>query len=251
MALQPPAIIIDSKLSDHSLVTIQDQPQPCPYLFDRQARMPLQWPTQPLTAIQVDQFMDAGYRRSGSFLYQTHCEPCFECEPTRVDVRRFLLSRSLRRVLARGDSELRVECHPPSVTSRKLELLNQHRLQRDLALNGVALDESDYRSFLVDTCCPTQEIHYYGADNLLAVAVVDVGQNCLSAVYCYFSPAHSRLSLGTYSILKQIQFAQESGRQYLYLGMHVAANEHLNYKSRFVPQERLVRGIWQAFDEKS
>jgi arginyl-tRNA--protein-N-Asp/Glu arginylyltransferase len=141
--------------------------------------------------------------------------------------------------------------HPPSVTSQKLELLNQHRLQRDLALNGVALDESDYRSFLVDTCCPTQEIQYYAAADLLAVAVVDVGKNCLSAVYCYFSPAHNRLSLGTYSILKQIQIAQNTGRQYVYLGMHVAANEHLNYKSRFVPQERLVRGIWQPFDEKS
>ena len=55
----------------------------------------------------------------------------------------------------------------------------------------------------------------------------------------------SRYSLGTYAILKQLQWAKESGRKFVYLGMYVANNSHLNYKARFGPQERLFDGKWQ------
>jgi arginyl-tRNA--protein-N-Asp/Glu arginylyltransferase len=102
---------------------------------------------------------------------------------------------------------------------------------------------------LVDTCCQsTLELQFRREGQLVAVSIVDCGAQSLSAVYTYFDPAFDRLSLGTYSILKQMQLAESTQRKYVYLGMYVAQNQHLNYKARFRPQERLIGGRWIAFD---
>lgn len=237
------------KLSiDQSLVMVHDQPQACPYLDNRQARMPLHWPTRPVDQQLMDQFLESGFRRSGSFLYRTSCDGCRACEPARVDVNRFRWSRSFRRVLKRGDACIQVEFGRPTVDPVRLSLLNKHRCERELSLTSGPLDEADYRSFLIESCCETREMSYFLDGQLVAVATIDVGTRGISAVYCYFDTDHKKLSLGTYSILKQIEFAQQSSRQYVYLGMYVASNAHLNYKARFLPQQRFVEGQWIWFD---
>jgi arginine-tRNA-protein transferase len=239
-------------MADRSLVLVHDQPQPCPYLPGYEARMPLHWPTRQLSPEELDRYMASGYRRSGVFLYHTRCPSCRACEPTRVEVERFAWTRSLRRVLRRGDATLSLRSGPPATDRVRLALINQHRAARNLAQSGTPLDHEDYRSFLIDTCCDTRELSYWADDRLVAVAVTDFGRESLSAVYCYFDPEAHRLSPGTYSILKQLQLAAESGRRYLYLGMYVESNRHLSYKSRFQPQERLIEGRWQpAGDSRS
>jgi leucyl-tRNA---protein transferase len=239
----------DKPSIDHALVMVHDQPQPCPYLTDRQARMPLHWPNRPIDADLMDDFLAAGYRRSGSFLYRTQCPGCQSCEPSRIDVEQFRWSRSFRRVLRRGDECIEVRFGPPEVDQPRIDLLNKHRMGRDLSISGDQLDEADYRSFLIDSCCDTQEMSYFIDQQLVAVATVDVGNTSLSAVYCYFDTDHERLSLGTYSILKQIEFALDTSRRYLYLGMYVAENSHLNYKARFLPQQRMLADKWISFDD--
>ncbi len=206
--------------------------------------MPLCLATQPLTAKELDDYLAAGYRRSGLFLYRTQCVGCQACEPTRVAPADFQLSRSQRRALKRGDRLIRVEIGLPKIDQRRIELLNDHRCSRQLALNDNTLDADDYRSFLVETCCDTREFSYWIEDRLVAVAIVDFGKTSLSAVYCYFDPRPGRLSLGTYSILKQFELARQTGRRYVYLGMYVASNRHLNYKAKFTPQQRLICGAW-------
>lgn len=238
---------VDSPLTSNALVMIHDQPQPCPYLKDRQARMPLHWPIRTVSPAEFDGYMEAGYRRSGTFLYRTQCDGCRACEPTRLDVGTFRWSRSLRRVRDRGDRVLESRWQPPTADRCRVELLNRHRGERGLASTGGPLGLADYEAFLVESCCDTHELSYWIGDRLVAVATLDLGAHSLSAVYCYFDPDHAKLSLGTYSILKQIELAASTSRRYLYLGMYVAENPHLNYKARFVPQERRVDGRWQPF----
>ncbi|XZE56337.1 arginyltransferase [Planctomycetaceae bacterium SH139] len=230
---------------NRSLVMVHDQPQPCPYISEQEARMPLCLATKPLTAEELDDCLAAGYRRSGLFLYRTQCVACQACEPTRVAAVDFQISRSQRRVLKRGDRIIRVEMGSPKLDQRRIELLNEHRCSRQLALNRALLDADDYRSFLVEACCDTREFSYWIEDHLVAVAIVDFGATSLSAVYCYFDPQADRFSLGTYSILKQLELALETGRKYVYLGMYVASNQHLNYKANFKPQQRLIGGEWK------
>ena len=82
---------------------------------------------------------------------------------------------------------------------------------------------------------------------LAAVAIIDRGERSLSAVYTYWDPRHSALSLGTYSILTQIELARRAGLDWVYLGLAIAANHSMAYKLRFLPHERRIDGAWRRF----
>lgn len=229
------------------LVVVQDQLQACPYLADTTARMPLRLPVGSVTPEVTDHLLELGYRRSGDFVYRAQCPSCNGCKPTRVLADRFRLTRSLRRVLSRGDRELTYRWGLPTVDRWRIEMFNQHRQQRSLG-TGEDIDADSYRAFLADTCCETKELSIYLHDQLVAVSIIDIGSRTTSAVYTHFDPGASRFSLGTLAVLKQIEWAKSSGRKYVYLGMYVSANRHLNYKARFMPQQRLCGGTWVDFD---
>ena len=231
------------------LVVVQDQLQACPYLEGQIARMPLQLPIGILTLDAMNGLLAGGFRRSGDFVYKTRCAHCNACEPTRVAVKQFRWTTSMRRVLKRGDAALTIRVGPPCSDALRVDLFNLHRVQRNLGRDEEPVDEDGYRSFLVDSCCDTIEISYWFEDRLVAVSIVDEATDALSAVYTYFDPGFSNLSLGTYGILKQFQRAAETGRTYVYLGMYVAENKHLSYKARFLPQHRLVNGHWADIEK--
>ncbi len=230
------------------LVVVQDQLQPCPYLDGVTARMPLRLPVGSVTPEATDQLLALGYRRSGDFVYRAQCPTCSECKPTRIDVTKFRPTLSMRRVAKRGDRELTCQWSEPSVDGKRIWLFNQHRRLRGLG-EGTAIDAESYRAFLSDTCCNTSELAVYLHKELVAISIVDVGRTSTSAVYTHFDPQASRYSLGTYAILKQIDWAKQTGRRFVYLGMYVAANRHLNYKARFLPQQRLSDNRWTEFNE--
>ncbi len=225
-----------------------DQPEPCPYLLGRVARMPLRRPLRLLTRPQLDERLSEGDRRCGEFLYRTQCSTCRACEPIRVDVEKFRASRSQRRTCKRGEQLLQLEISAPRSDDQHLALFNEHRAVRNLDHHTGPLDRASYSAFLEDTCCETLEIRYQFESQLVAVAVMDVGETSLSAVYCFYNPRFRRLSLGTYSVLKQIELCQKWGKTYLYLGLYIADSIHMSYKSTYRPHERLIDGVWRQFD---
>ncbi|MEM9645031.1 MAG: arginyltransferase [Planctomycetota bacterium] len=248
--LSHPPARIQNGIGRVQLVVIQDSPQPCPYVDGETARMPLELPLGSIPNSFTDEFLEGGYRRSGEFIYRTRCPRCSECKPTRLDVGKFFMSSSFRRVLRRGDRELSCGWGEPAVDASRVRLFNEHRRQRGLNVDSDDVDADGYHSFLVATFGIALELTVWDGDHLVAVSIIDLGAKSLSAVYTMFDPDYSRFSPGTYAILKQIEFAQRTGRQYVYLGMYVGNNRHLNYKSRYQPQERLEQGVWVApFDD--
>ncbi len=229
------------------LVVVQDELQSCPYRAGMVARMPLRLPVGNVTPEVTDRLLAMGFRRSGDFVYRTQCPTCSECKPTRVDVAKFRFTTSMKRVLKRGDRDLVCEWGPAQVDERRVQMFNEHRAQRRLG-EGSQVDADSYRSFLGDSCCYTVELSISLRNELVAIAIMDVGEKSTSAVYTHFAPAASRYSLGTYAVLKQIEWAIATDREYVYLGMYVADNHHLNYKARYLPQQRLSDGAWIEFE---
>lgn len=230
---------------------IYDEPQPCPYLPDRSARLPIRWPEQRLSRAQFDQRLAQGDRRTGSFLYRPHCPGCQACEAIRLPVNDFQPRATQRRTLRRGDELLRLEIGEPQATLEQVALYNRHKQQRNLSQAEDVHQETlaSYGTFLVDTCCDTEEFRYYHGDQLVAVSIVDWGESSLSAVYTYFEPHFPGLSLGAYAILRQVKLCRERRLSWLYLGYYVANCSHMNYKGLYCPHERLIAGEWQRFTE--
>jgi len=135
---------------------------------------------------------------------------------------------------------------PPILSDDRLRLYQRHKDGRNLNVPGSKpIDAKGYAGFLVDRCVDAFEICFYLEGELIGVSITDRGANAISAVYCYFEPAHRRLSIGTYSILKQIELGRGWGLEYLYLGLYIRENPHMMYKAQFGPHERLIEGVWR------
>lgn len=209
--------------------------------------MPLSLPAVQMTAAHLDELLAAGYRRSGSFFYRTRCPSCTACEPVRIAVDKFAPSRSQKRAYKKGEIEIETRIAPASVDDRRIQLFNLHRSERKLGHGNPPAGWNDYQSFLLNSPCDVLELSLWCQEELVAVSVTDVGSSSLSAVYCFFDPAASRLSPGTFAILKQVELARALGCEWLYLGLYVEQNAHLNYKARFMPQQRLIENRWVDF----
>jgi arginine-tRNA-protein transferase len=229
-------------------LVVYDEPQACPYLPERVARLPLRIPSRPLTRVELETRLASGDRRQGIFLYHTSCPSCAACEPIRIRVRDFLPGRTQRRTLARGDARLSVELGPPLADELRVALYNRHKELRGLGVGRAPIDIDGYREFLVLSSCESFELRYLLGSELVGVAIVDRAEDALSAVYCYYDPSYESLSLGTYSILKQIELCRHWGLEYLYLGLYIGESAHMRYKAGFVPHERLLDGRWTRFD---
>ncbi len=232
-------------------IVVFDTPHPCSYLPRRTARLPYRHPTKKLTPEQFDNRLAEGDRRSGVFLYRTQCPQCRACQPIRLDVETFRPDATQRRMHRRGKALLTVKIAAPVVDTARVRLFNLHRDRRGLTGDDWPLDEHAYSEFLTDSCCDTLEFSYWHADRLVAVAIADAGRDSLSAVYCFYDPAFKLLSLGTYSILRQVEFCCATERRYLYLGFYIAESPHMSYKARFRPHQRLIDATWHSFDSIS
>lgn len=174
-----------------------------------------------------------GFRRAGRAFYRPSCAKCSECVPLRVDVGAFKPSRDQRRAL-RKNRDVRVEIGLPTFSEEKFAIYTSFVRQRypadDPSMNG-------YRNFFLVHVGSTREFRYLADSRLLGLGIVDLAADAASSVYFFFDPAEARRSLGTYSVLREIDFCRQTGRRYLYLGYRVAGCRAMRYKSNFRPHQ--------------
>jgi arginine-tRNA-protein transferase len=229
---------------------VWDEPCRCPYLPSETARLPLRLPMRRLKPAEFAVRLAAGDRRQGLLLYKPKCPRCVACEAIRLDVGTFAPGATQRRVLRRCDEVLQTLIGRPAVTAEKVALYNRHKMERGLTTGDGLIDAEGYEQFLAESCTDTIEIRYVLNGLLVGVAIADRATDALSAVYCFYDPSFARLSLGTYSVLKQIALCRRWGLRYLYLGLYVAGNRAMAYKARYLPHERLIDGAWRTFPRR-
>jgi arginine-tRNA-protein transferase len=118
----------------------------------------------------------------------------------------------------------------------------------------------DYAMMVEDSHIETRIIEYRrrqtdapvgkrAAGELVAIALTDVLGDGLSMVYSFFEPDEAARSLGTYMVLDHIARAKSMGLAYVYLGYWVRGSRKMDYKGRFLPQERLMPEGWTRAEE--
>lgn len=137
-------------------------------------------------------------------------------------------------------------------TEEKFELWRryQHAVHGDA---WSSLKENSFKSFLVDTPLKHESArsqhgtiglgsfhqHYRVNGQLIAVGVVDILPNYVSSKYFFWEPEYRKLSLGTYSALKEAQLAYSEGIKYYCMGFYVPTSSKMRYKAKFEPSEIL------------
>ncbi len=216
---------------------------PCSYLNRNNAQTLFFDPRRIITTSMYQALTDQGFRRSGSHLYRPHCGSCQACIPTRVPVARFKPNRSQRRALSRNaDLEVRIE--EATFSRRHYHLYERYISLRHADGDMYPASEDQYRSFLLSPWSNSVFVSIYDGERLLSVAVTDKQPQGLSAIYTFFEPNEARRSLGSLSILKQIELCREWELPYLYLGYWIKDCDKMSYKTQYRPTELFVNNKW-------
>jgi arginyl-tRNA--protein-N-Asp/Glu arginylyltransferase len=254
-------------LTQHSRDTPQfylTAPSPCPYLPGQEERKVFTHLVGERAQDLNNLLTHGGFRRSQSIAYRPACERCRACVSVRVIVDEFRPTRNMRRVLDRN-ADLIGEMRVAVPTSEQYSVFRAYLDARHGDGGMADMTVLDYAMMVEDSHVQTRIVEYRrrGADRgrhgvsagvlggdgeLLAVALTDVLKDGLSMVYSFYEPEPIIRSLGTFMILDHIARARRMGLAYVYLGYWVRGSRKMDYKSRFLPQQRLAPEGWLRVD---
>lgn len=142
---------------------------------------------------------------------------------------------------------MRVNVGAPRFTEEKFRLYLKHK-KRFPSLQQDVEDLENFKLSFYDESPFGIEFEYYDGGQLIGAALADCTKQTLSAVYTFYDVPDSRMSLGTFSILKQLEFSKERGIKYFYLGYFMLSNQSLRYKAAFKPNEVYIDGKWMPYN---
>jgi arginine-tRNA-protein transferase len=255
-------------LTQHSRDTPQfylTAPSPCPYLPGQEERKVFTHLVGERAPELNNLLTHGGFRRSQSIAYRPACERCRACVSVRVIVDEFLPTRNMRRVLDRN-ADVAGEMRVAAPTSEQYSVFRAYLDARHCDGGMADMTVLDYAMMIEDSHVQTRLIEYRRRPNggpgsrgageptgqrsgeLVAIALTDVLNDGLSMVYSFYEPAPEQRSLGTFMILDHIARARRMGLAYVYLGYWVRGSRKMDYKGRFLPQERLAPEGWLRVD---
>ncbi|MBL4743031.1 MAG: arginyltransferase [Cycloclasticus sp.] len=223
-------------------------PQTCDYLADQKSENIFISPEVKMTAGIYEYLIGVGFRRSGEHVYRPHCKACRACISCRVNVTLFKPSKSQKRLLTKN-KDLSFKSVEAQYSEEHFDLYQRYQTFKHPGGSMESFGEKEYQAFLCQSLGNGVIYETRLNDKLLAISVTDVFSNALSAVYTFFDPEYSARSLGTNSVLRQIDAAQNGNKEHLYLGYYVEQSKKMSYKTNFKPIEMLVEGRWQLYEK--
>ena len=194
--------------TEQQIKVFATQPHPCSYLSDRDATTLFIDPNVNINKALYTRLSELGFRRSGEHVYKPQCGACQACIATRIPSATFIPSKSQKRVLAKNqdvaisftnaiDDDEYYQLYQSYINEQHSDgdMYPPNREQYDSFLN-CHWDASTYMTFRLN-------------GKLIAVAVTDLLQDAMSAIYTFYDPTVASRSLGTFCILSQIKHTQQ------------------------------------------
>jgi len=212
----------------------------CAYLDDKSVRMSYKH-IENATQAYNTALINRGWRRFGSYYFHPICEGCNECKSIRINVNDYQLRKSQKKAIKRNkNTEIIIQ--KPTLSQAHIELYNKYHAfkhkQDDWSHRNISPRE--YRENFVEGAHDFgKEVLYIKDDKLIGVDLIDILDDGISSIYFYYDPDYPSLSLGTYSLLYQIELAKVLELPWIYLGYWVDGCKAFAYKPKFQPQEIL------------
>ncbi len=249
-------------MTQHSRDTPQfylTAPSPCPYLHGQEERKVFTHLVGRRAGELNDLLTHGGFRRSQSIAYRPACETCRACISVRVVVDDFKPSRNMRRIAERN-ADVVGSLRTPGPSSEQYSVFRAYLDARHRDGGMADMSVLDYAMMVEDSHVTTKVVEYRGrgpdtsftgrgSGPLMSVALTDILSDGLSMVYSFFEPEYADRSLGTMMILDHIARARRMGLPYVYLGYWVEGSRKMDYKGRFLPQERLLGPGWTRYEK--
>lgn len=195
----------------------------------------------------MDRLWESGWRHFGSSFYRYSVSVdeggLKNITPLRLDLEKFKPSKSQRRVLRRNE-DLTTR-FSPALLSMQARMMFQRHKQR--FIDNIPEDLDTFLSNTPATVpCACVQCEVFLDQELIAISYLDLGDQASSAVYGLFEPEHSWRSLGTFTMLKEIEHSRSLGHQWYYPGYATQEASPYDYKKQLHGLEVLdwETGLW-------
>ena len=150
--------------------------------------------------------------------------------------------------MLRRNSDIDISIMPGRFRDEHFDLYRRYINNRHNEGSMANPSKSDYHRFLICDWTDTLFFEYRLNRILIAVAVCDLTDSGLSAVYTFFDPDYTERSPGHFAILNQIVESRNRDLDYLYLGYWIRDCNKMSYKRRYKPLEAYLNEQWVALD---
>ncbi|MEA2047838.1 MAG: arginyltransferase [Campylobacterota bacterium] len=191
-----------------------------------------------------------GWRRFGRNFIYPDCVDCTACKNMRIDVQNYKYSKSQRKIINKNETT-HILVKEPGLTQEHIDLYNKYHRYKAIKDGWNHQDISGqeyYESFVEGAHDFGKELRYYIDNRLVGIDLIDIVDDGISSVYCYYDPDYPRYSLGTYSLLYEIKLAQMLGLEWVYLGYWVEGCKAFTYKENFQPLQ-ILEGYPPTFEK--
>ncbi|MFN4141674.1 arginyltransferase [Aestuariivirga sp.] len=226
-------------------------PSPCPYLPGRVERKVFTHLVGQDARSLNTQLSQGGFRRSQNIAYRPACDGCAACVSVRVPVNTFTPNRSFRRTL-KANGDVTGSVVKSQATSEHYSLFRAYIDSRHGDGGMADMTVLDFSAMVDDNFVDSRLVEYRitGGDEdgrLVGAVLIDVLGDGISMIYSFYDPDQAQRGLGTFMILDNIARVKRLGLPYLYLGYWVRGSRKMDYKARFLPQERLTADGWSLY----
>ncbi len=183
----------------------------------------------------MDELLLLGFRHFGNHFFRNACLSCNECRGIRLELDQFHPSKSQKRVLSKN-SDLKTTVTIVQPNHEVRELVNLWQRNRETKNNWSPRPfEQDEFEIAFQTLGPSSKMLLVrdSQNKLLAVSMLDKGLRCGNSIYACFHPDYEKRSLGTYTLLKEIEYLKEENCSFHYLGHYNSKSASLSYKIKF------------------
>jgi arginine-tRNA-protein transferase len=224
-------------------------PAPCPYLPGKEERKVFTHLVGRRASRLNDALTHSGFRRSQTIAYRPACENCKGCVSVRILCEEFSPGRTQKKVLARN-ADVVGSFGPSRADSEQFALFRTYLDSRHSDGGMADMAMLDFAMMVEDSHVESRLARYRLAlpdgepGPLVACCLTDVLDDGLSMVYSFYDPELAPRSLGAFMILDHVARAKAMGLPHLYLGYWVSGSKKMDYKSHYLPQERLGPEGW-------
>ena len=201
-----------------------------------------------VTPGQLDLLLANAWRHFGTHFFRyslgVYREEIRRVIPLRIRLADFQFLKSQRRNL-RNNRDLRVEIRPVKITPESNDLFHRHKQRFE---HNVPVSIYDFLSHEPAAIpCESREIAVYDNGKLVAVSYFDIGLTSMSGIYAAFDPDERTRGLGIFTMLKEIEFSIDAGKEFYYQGYAYEGESFYDYKKRFAGTEEFDwNGAWHA-----
>lgn len=199
---------------------------------------------------QMDSLWANGWRHFGTHFFRYNVGFLIDdlrfVLPLRIRLANFSFSKSQRRVLRRNE-DLDVTIRPVAIDEASEVLFHRHKTRFNHAVPESIYNFISPRPDI--SPCEAKEIRVSRDGQLLAVSYFDVGRSATSGIYAMFEPTVTDRSLGIFTMLKEIEFSIDTGREFYYQGYAYQGPSFYDYKKRLRGTEAFDwRDSWDVFE---